>query len=221
MMYKLGIDIGSTTAKLVVQDENKSVVYSKYTRHNADVACCVADILLQAENVIGNVQAEVVITGSAGLGLSERLGLPFVQEVIAVSNFVKSSKMEINTLIDIGGEDAKIIFFDKGQMPLMRMNGNCAGGTGAFIDQMAVVLGVAVEELDALAQRAEHIYPIASRCGVFSKTDVQNLVAKAVSKQDIAASIFNAIALQVISSLSKGLPIKPKILLCGGPLTYI
>ena len=221
MMYKLGIDIGSTTAKLVVQDENKSVVYSKYTRHNADVACCVADILLQAEKVIGNVQAEVVITGSAGLGLSERLGLPFVQEVIAVSNFVKSSKMEINTLIDIGGEDAKIIFFDKGQMPLMRMNGNCAGGTGAFIDQMAVVLGVAVEELDALAQRAEHIYPIASRCGVFSKTDVQNLVAKAVSKQDIAASIFNAIALQVISSLSKGLPIKPKILLCGGPLTYI
>lgn len=220
-MYRLGIDIGSTTAKAVVRDNDEKTVFSKYVRHNADIAACLDDILQECENVLGDCELEAVITGSAGLGVSERIGLPFVQEVIAVSNFVQSCDMNVNTLIDIGGEDAKIIFFNKGKLPLMRMNGNCAGGTGAFIDQMAVVLGVKVEELDALALKAKHIHPIASRCGVFSKTDVQNLVAKAVSKEDIAASIFNAIALQVISSLSKGLPIKPRILFCGGPLTYI
>lgn len=220
-MYRLGMDIGSTTAKMVVRDDGEKTVFSKYVRHNADIAACLEAVLQECENVLGDCPAEAVITGSAGLGISERTGLPFVQEVIAVSNFVQSCNMNVNTLIDIGGEDAKIIFFNEGQLPLMRMNGNCAGGTGAFIDQMAVVLGVKVEQLDALALNAKHIHPIASRCGVFSKTDVQNLVAKAVSKEDIAASIFNAIALQVISSLSKGLPIKPRVLFCGGPLTYV
>lgn len=220
-MYRLGIDIGSTTAKAVVRDNNERTLFSKYVRHNADITACLDGILQECEAVLGDCEAEAVITGSAGLGVSERIGLPFVQELIAVSNFVQSDDINVNTLIDIGGEDAKIIFFNKGRLPLMRMNGNCAGGTGAFIDQMAVVLGVKVEELDVLALNAKHIHPIASRCGVFSKTDVQNLAAKAVSKEDIAASIFNAIALQVISSLSKGLPIKPQILFCGGPLTYI
>lgn len=220
-MYRIGIDIGSTTAKIVAADKDEKVVYSDYIRHNADITGSLVCLLRNCQSIVGDEKIEATITGSAGLGVSERIGLPFVQEVIAVSDFVKHSKLNINTLIDIGGEDAKIIFFNQGQLPLMRMNGNCAGGTGAFIDQMAVILGVKVEELDALAKGAKHIYPIASRCGVFSKTDVQNLVAKAVSKEDIAASVFNAIALQVISSLSKGIVIKPKLLFCGGPLTYI
>ncbi len=220
-MYRIGIDIGSTTAKIVATDKDEKVVYSDYIRHNADVTGSLVSLLQSCQEVVGDERIEATITGSAGLGVSERIGLPFVQEVIAVSDFIKHSKLNINTLIDIGGEDAKIIFFNQGTLPLMRMNGNCAGGTGAFIDQMAVILGVKVEELDALAKEAKHIYPIASRCGVFSKTDVQNLIAKAVSKEDIAASVFNAIALQVISSLSKGIVIKPKLLFCGGPLTYI
>ncbi len=220
-MNRIGIDIGSTTAKVVVTDKEGSIVFCKYVRHNADITNCLIGCLKECRQAVGDCEATATITGSAGMGVSERIGLPFVQEVIAVSDFVASDELKVNTLIDIGGEDAKIIFFNKGQLPLMRMNGNCAGGTGAFIDQMAVVLGVKVEELDALAKNAKHIYPIASRCGVFSKTDVQNLVAKAASKEDIAASIFNAIAVQVISSLSKGLTIKPRILFCGGPLTYI
>ncbi len=222
-MYKLGIDIGSTTAKAVVVNDKKEIVYSNYLRHNADIKGTLLNILESIKTRLGSeVELEIIITGSAGFGISERLKVPFIQEVIAVSNFVKHFSMDINSIIDIGGEDSKIIFFSKTSfLPVMRMNGNCAGGTGAFIDQMALILGVDVDELDSLAQNSKHIYPIASRCGVFSKTDVQNLVARGVSKQDIAVSIFNAIALQVVSSLSKGMQIVPKILFCGGPLTYI
>ncbi len=222
-MYRLGVDIGSTTAKAVVVNNKKEIVYSNYLRHNADVKGTLLNILESIKTQLGSeVELEIIITGSAGFGISERLNVPFIQEVIAVSNFVKHFSMDINSIIDIGGEDSKIIFFSKtSSLPIMRMNGNCAGGTGAFIDQMALILGVSVDELDRLAQNAKHIYPIASRCGVFSKTDVQNLVARGVSKEDIAVSIFNAIALQVVSSLSKGMQINPKILFCGGPLTYI
>ena len=222
-MYRLGVDIGSTTAKAVVVNDKKEIVYSNYLRHNADIKGTLLNILESIKTQLGSeVELEIIITGSAGFGISERLKVPFIQEVIAVSNFVKHFSMDINSIIDIGGEDSKIIFFSKtSSLPVMRMNGNCAGGTGAFIDQMALILGVSVDELDVLAQNSKHIYPIASRCGVFSKTDVQNLVARGVSKQDIAVSIFNAIALQVVSSLSKGMQIVPKILFCGGPLTYI
>ena len=222
-MYKLGIDIGSTTAKAVLVNNKKEIVYSEYLRHNADVKGTLLTILnCIKEKTDSKAEIEIIITGSAGFGISERLNVPFIQEVIAVSNFVKHFSMDINSIIDIGGEDSKIIFFSKtSSLPVMRMNGNCAGGTGAFIDQMALILGVSVDELDVLAQNSKHIYPIASRCGVFSKTDVQNLVARGVSKEDIAVSIFNAIALQVVSSLSKGMQIVPKILFCGGPLTYI
>lgn len=222
-MYRLGLDIGSTTAKAVVVNNKKEIVYSNYLRHNADIKGTLIAILESIKNQFQTEkEIEIIITGSAGFGISERLSVPFIQEVIAVSNFVKNFEMEINSIIDIGGEDSKIIFFNKASsLPTMRMNGNCAGGTGAFIDQMALILGVSVDELDALAQNSKHIYPIASRCGVFSKTDVQNLVARGVPKQDIAVSIFNAIALQVVSSLSKGMQIVPKILFCGGPLTYI
>ena len=198
-MYKLGIDIGSTTAKAVVVNNKKEIVYSNYLRHNADIKGTLLNILESIKTQLGSeIELEIIITGSAGFGISERLNVPFIQEVIAVSNFVMHFSMDINSIIDIGGEDSKIIFFNKASsLPVMRMNGNCAGGTGAFIDQMALILGVSVDELDALAQNSKHIYPIASRCGVFSKTDVQNLVARGVSKQDIAVSIFNAIALQV------------------------
>lgn len=222
-MYKLGIDIGSTTAKAIVTDDNKTILYSDYLRHNADIKGTLLKILQQVKQTTGSgIELNVTITGSAGLGIAERIGLPFIQEVMAASNYVKHSSEQINTIIDIGGEDSKIIFFNKNStLPVMRMNGNCAGGTGSFIDQMAMVLGVDVQQLDELAQKAKHIYPIASRCGVFSKTDVQNLSAKGVSKEDIALSVFNAIALQVVSSLSKGMDIEPRILLCGGPLTYI
>lgn len=220
-MYSIGIDLGSTTAKIAVFDEDKKMVYSDYVRHKADVRRTLIGLLRKVEGEFADTVFDFVVTGSAGLGLHERIGIPFVQELIAVSDFVKYTNQKVKSIIDIGGEDSKLIFFDRGKMPLMRMNGNCAGGTGAFIDQMAVVLGVEVGELDSLAAGAEHVYPIASRCGVFSKTDVQNLIAKGAAKQDIAVSVFNAVALQVVSSLSKGLQIKPPILFCGGPLTYI
>lgn len=222
-MCKLGIDIGSTTAKAVLADNNNTIVYSNYIRHNADVQNALLEILKQVQEKIGaKSEVEIIVTGSAGMGIAERIGLFFIQEVMAASNFVSNCTSNIKSMIDIGGEDSKIIFFeDNSSLPVMRMNGNCAGGTGAFIDQMALILGVSVEELDQLAQNSKYIYPIASRCGVFSKTDVQNLVAKGVSKEDIAASIFKAIALQVVSTLSKGMRIEPKILFCGGPLTYI
>ena len=222
-MYKIGIDIGSTTAKAVLTDNNNTIVYSNYLRHNADVQKTLLEILKQIQEKIGaDIEIEIIVTGSAGMGIAERVGVFFIQEVMAASNFVSNYTSNIKSMIDIGGEDSKIIFFeDNSSLPVMRMNGNCAGGTGAFIDQMALILGVSVDELDQLAQKSKHIYPIASRCGVFSKTDVQNLVAKGVSKEDIVASIFNAIALQVVSSLSKGMRIEAKILFCGGPLTYI
>ncbi|MEE0982858.1 MAG: BadF/BadG/BcrA/BcrD ATPase family protein, partial [Bacteroidales bacterium] len=160
-MYKLGIDIGSTTAKAIVTDDNKTILYSDYLRHNADIKGTLLKILQQVKQTTGSgIELNVTITGSAGLGIAERIGLPFIQEVMAASNYVKHSSEQINTIIDIGGEDSKIIFFNKNStLPVMRMNGNCAGGTGSFIDQMAMVLGVEVQQLDELAQKAKHIYP--------------------------------------------------------------
>ncbi len=161
------------------------------------------------------------ITGSVGMGCAQRLGVGFHQEVIAAAEVVRQLYPSVHTLVDIGGEDSKMIFFESGRVPDMRMNGNCAGGTGAFIDQTATLLGVDVSELNELAARAEHIYPIASRCGVFSKTDIQNLISRSVSKEDIAASMLNAVSMQVVSALARGTDVHPKIFLCGGPFAYI
>ena len=169
----------------------------------------------------GEEKISVAITGSVGMGYATRLGVPFVQEVIAAAEVVKQMYPEVHTLVDIGGEDSKMIFFERGRVPDMRMNGNCAGGTGAFIDQTATLLGVDVTEINGLAAKAEHVYPIASRCGVFSKTDIQNLISRSVSKEDIAASMLNAVSLQVVSALARGTEILPKVLLCGGPFAYI
>lgn len=169
----------------------------------------------------GDVEACACITGSVGMGMSERHSIPFIQEVVAATKAIQQDYPQVASMIDIGGEDAKIVFFEHGEAADLRMNGNCAGGTGAFIDQMAVILGTDVDELNRLALKAGRIYPIASRCGVFCKTDIQNLVARNVSREDIAASIFHAVAVQTVMTLAHGWDIKAPVLFCGGPLTFI
>ena len=242
-MYQLGIDIGSTTIKMAllkVQSDQgqgtKDVIATAYERHNAAPAVVGREML---KRMLASVESQkskdrpsdskfngeetvsIAITGSVGMGYAQRLGVPFVQEVIAAAEVVKQFYPEVHTLVDIGGEDSKMIFFEPGRVPDMRMNGNCAGGTGAFIDQTATLLGIDVTEINALAERSEHLYPIASRCGVFSKTDIQNLISRSVSKEDIAASMLNAVSMQVVSALARGTEILPKVLLCGGPFAYI
>ena len=220
-MNRIGIDIGSTTAKLAVMDDNGRVLLSLYKRHNADIKNTLLSFWDELEKRFPGQECRIKVTGSAGMGVCERYGFDFIQEVIALNFYAKNYCKDLKTIIDIGGEDAKIIFINENTLPDMRMNGNCAGGTGAFIDQMAAILGMSIEEMDQAAAKARHIHPIASRCGVFSKTDVQNLAAKNVSKEDICASIFHAIAVQVVASLSRGHEIKPEILFCGGPLAFI
>ncbi len=215
-----GIDIGSTTAKVVITDKDGRVVFSRYRRHQAETIETVRSIFKEALALLGDVQLDLAVTGSAGMGVAETYGLPFVQEVVASAQFIKKSFPQTRTFIEIGGEDSKIIFFDKQFRPDIRMNGTCAGGTGAFIDQMAVLLNVDVAELNSLAAKSTKIYPIASRCGVFAKTDIQALLSQHVSKEDIAASIFRAVAIQVVTALSRGREMKKKILFAGGPLTF-
>lgn len=219
--YRIGLDIGSTTAKAVAVDTDGQIVFSLYRRHMADIPGAVAALFDRMEKELPQVKARISVTGSVGMGFAERFDLPFVQEVSATVRAVRERYPDISTVIDIGGEDAKIVYLNAAGGADMRMNGNCAGGTGAFIDQMASLLGVEVEDMNALAERMKSIYPIASRCGVFSKTDVQNLVSKNVTKEDISGSIFRAIAVQTVVTLSHGVQVKPKILFCGGPLNFI
>ncbi|MGN0007850.1 MAG: acyl-CoA dehydratase activase [Alistipes sp.] len=220
-MLRIGLDIGSTTAKLVAIGEHGEVCFSAYRRHNAQANDVVVSFFEEILRKFGNEEVSLRVTGSVGMGFAERYGIPFIQEVVAASQAVQSRYPATNTIIDIGGEDAKIVAFKNGKADDLRMNGNCAGGTGAFIDQMAVILGVTTDELNELALRASRIYPIASRCGVFCKTDIQNLTAKNVSRENIAASIFHAVAVQTVTTLAHGHDIEPPILLCGGPLTFI
>ena len=248
VMYKLGIDIGSTTIKMAlikaksqeskIESPKAVVLATDYRRHNAEpmkVGQEMIEGILQRSGLTvseangltatrSNSPQDglyIGITGSVGMGCAQRLGVGFHQEVIAAAEVVRQLYPSVHTLVDIGGEDSKMIFFESGRVPDMRMNGNCAGGTGAFIDQTATLLGVDVSELNDLAARAEHIYPIASRCGVFSKTDIQNLISRSVSKEDIAASMLNAVSMQVVSALARGTDVHPKIFLCGGPFAYI
>lgn len=220
-IFNIGLDAGSTTLKVVVTDENGELVYTDYARHHADIQGTLLLSLNKLKASFPDVNVRIQVTGSAGMGLSERFGLPFIQEVVAATQVIEKRFPGTRTLIDIGGEDSKMIFFNKNMQPDIRMNGNCAGGTGAFIDQMAVILGVEVNELSDMALRADAVYPIASRCGVFSKTDIQNLIALNVKRENIAASIFTAVATQVISALSRGCDIKSKVFLCGGPFAHI
>jgi predicted CoA-substrate-specific enzyme activase len=225
--FHVGIDIGSTTIKIVFTNEQGDIIYSDYQRHNADIINSIqivfnkAIIFFQANNPDCDINISIVITGSAGMGISEKFNIPFIQEVVAAAEVIKHKYHDINTLIDIGGEDAKMIFFNDGKVPDIRMNGSCAGGTGAFIDQMASLLGISPIEINELASKYTNIYPIASRCGVFTKTDIQNLIAKNVKREDISASIFNAVAMQTITSLARGYDIKPKVFFCGGPFSFL
>lgn len=219
--YLIGIDIGSITAKVVVFNPQAQIVFSEYRRHKAEIRATLVAIFKNALGCLGNVPASVKITGSAGMGVSERYDLPFIQEMIASAEVVKKLYPQVRTVIDIGGEDAKLIYFEENGTPDIRMNGSCAGGTGAYIDEMATLLNVSISELNSLAEQHTQLYPMASRCGVFGKTDVQNLLSRAVSRTDIAASILNAVVLQIMATLARGLEPKAQFLFSGGPLTFI
>ena len=219
--YRLGVDIGSTTMKVALLDKSGNLVFSDYRRHNANIPFTAKSILQQMWKKTGNSNLKVCITGSVGMGFAEKSGYAFVQEVVASAEFIRQRHPEVHTFVDIGGEDSKMIFFEDGKIPDIRMNGSCAGGTGAFIDQTASLLGVEPVELSRLAESNSTIYPIASRCGVFSKTDIQNLVSRSVSRADIAASVFHAVAMQVVGSLARGTDILPKVFFCGGPFAYL
>ena len=215
----LGIDVGSTTVKLAVLNDENAIVYAKYQRHHTDVRACARDLFEGAASLLPEAQMTCAITGSGGLLLSQWLGLEFVQEVIASKRAVETLIPQTDVAIELGGEDAKIIYFDSGIE--QRMNGTCAGGTGAFIDQMATLLHTDAAGLNELAKRAENIYPIASRCGVFAKTDVQPLLNEGARPEDVAASIFQAVVTQTISGLACGRPIRGHVAFLGGPLQYL
>ncbi|MCD4721425.1 MAG: acyl-CoA dehydratase activase [Desulfobacula sp.] len=220
-VYKAGLDIGSTTAKIVLLDQNDALVFSDYQRHHAKIYETVKLFLQDILDQEGDCCLDLKLTGSATLGVSKKLDLPFVQEVIATNVVIKNNYPDVSTTLDIGGEDSKIIFLNKDKPPDIRMNGSCAGGTGRFIDQMATLLNITPFQLNDLAGTHDHIYPVASRCGVFAKTDVQNMLSRNIPHKDIAASIFHAVAVQCINSLARGKDIKPKILLCGGVFTFL
>lgn len=219
MKYYLGIDVGSTTVKLYLTDENDKCLFSKYTRHFSDVRKTIYELLIEVKNQMGDIDLYPVMTGSGGLSLADKLGISFIQEVIACTKTVETYIPQTDVVIELGGEDAKITYFE-GQLE-QRMNGTCAGGTGAFIDQMATLLKTDAAGLNEYAKNYKTIYPIASRCGVFAKTDIQPLINEGVSKEDIAVSIFQAVVNQTISGLACGKPIRGNVAFLGGPLYFM
>ena len=172
---KIGIDIGSTSLKGVILNENNDIIFRKYSRHHAAIIPALLDFLDEARTLVGDEVVQIMFTGSIGMGISERMQLSFNQEVVSSIRYVQTMHPEVKTFIDVGGEDSKMIFFNPNRQPDIRMNGSCAGGTGAFIDQMASLLGIPLEEMNIFAEKSEIIYPIASSYGVFSKTDIKNL----------------------------------------------
>ncbi len=216
---RLGIDVGSTTVKLIMLDDNDKIIYSRYERHMSNVFETVVDLLRKMYEEVGNVSLRTVITGSGGLSLSNVLNIPFEQEVVTCSAAVEALIPETDVAIELGGEDAKITFY--GQTIEQRMNGTCAGGTGAFIDQMAVLLNTDASGLNEAAKKHNMIYPIAARCGVFAKTDIQPLINEGAPTEDLAASIFQAVVNQTISGLACGHTIKGKVAFLGGPLSFL
>ncbi|MBQ9086411.1 MAG: 2-hydroxyacyl-CoA dehydratase [Clostridia bacterium] len=217
MKLSLGIDIGSTTVKTVLLEDG-CVRYEKYERHLSRVRAKALEMLEEMSPFLEGKEFSVALSGSAGLGLSEACEIPFVQEVFATGEVVKKLEPDVGTVIELGGEDAKIIFFEGGTDE--RMNGSCAGGTGAFIDQMATLLHMTVDEMDKISLEHTRIYPIASRCGVFAKTDIQPLLNQGARKEDVAASIYQAVVNQTIAGLAQGRRIRGKVLFLGGPLYY-
>lgn len=217
--FSLGIDVGSTTVKTVITDSEGNIVYSKYQRHLSKVKETVTDQLKLIRSDYPDESFTVCITGSAGLGLANSAEIPFVQEVHAAFLAVKKKQPDADAVIELGGEDAKIIFLTGGVE--QRMNGSCAGGTGAFIDQMSTLLGITADELDSLSLNARKVYPIASRCGVFAKSDIQPLLNQGARREDIAASIFQAVVDQTVSGLAQGRSIEGRVLFLGGPLFFL
>ncbi len=215
----VGLDVGSTTVKIVVIDSNNKEIYSDYTRHFSDTKNTVCKVLENLAEKFPDSKFTIALTGSGAMSAATFLGLPFIQEVVACKRAVEKFIPQTDVVIELGGEDAKIIYFD--QSVEQRMNGTCAGGTGAFLDQMASLLDTDTAGLNELAKNYTTIYPIASRCGVFAKTDVQPLINEGAEKSDIAASIFQAVVNQTISGLACGRPIRGTVAFLGGPLNYL
>ena len=216
---RIGIDIGSTTLKCVAADEGGKILLERYERHYSNIQQKTQEMLGAACAELGITEAKVAVTGSAGMGVAEQAGLPFVQEVYAARAAIRARLPGTDVIVELGGEDAKILFLEDGGLE-MRMNGTCAGGTGAFIDQMATLLGITPSELNAAAAAHEKIYTIASRCGVFAKSDIQALLNQGCRVEDIAASIFYAVVHQTIAGLAQGREITGNVVYLGGPLTY-
>ena len=216
---KLGIDIGSTTVKVSIIEDGGKLLFADYKRHFANIQETLADLLREGEEKLGALTVEPVITGSGGLTLSKHLGIPFVQEVVAVATSLKDYAPQTDVAIELGGEDAKIIYFTGGID--QRMNGICAGGTGSFIDQMASLLQTDASGLNEYAKNYKAIYPIAARCGVFAKTDIQPLINEGATKEDLSASIFQAVVNQTISGLACGKPSRGNVAFLGGPLHFL
>lgn len=219
MELKVGLDVGSTTAKIVAIDNKKEVVFKSYQRHFSDIKKSALSLIGQLREKFPTSRIRMSASGSSGTAFSEKLGIPFVQEVVACTEAVKSTCANIDVIIELGGEDAKLIYLTNGLE--QRMNTACAGGTGAFIDQIATLLDTDAAGLNKLAEGAEKIYPIASRCGVFAKTDIQPLLNEGVRKEDIAASVFQAVVNQTIAGLANGRPIRGNVAFLGGPLTFL
>jgi len=213
----VGMDIGSTTAKIAITRGGK-LLYARYERHFSKVRTKILEMLRDAKEVLKDLPFTAALSGSAGLGLAKDAGIPFVQEVWATGQIVKTLEPDTSAVIELGGEDAKILFFKGGTDE--RMNGSCAGGTGAFIDQMASLLNMTPDEMDEASLRYQKIYPIASRCGVFAKSDIQPLLNQGASKEDVAASIYQAVVNQTIAGLAQGRKIEGKVLFLGGPLYF-
>ncbi len=219
-MYRLGIDIGSTTVKVAILDEDGVLVFSDYKRHFANIRETLLSLVNEAKEKIGDDALFPVITGSGGLTLAHHLSIPFVQEVVAVASAIENAAPQTDVAIELGGEDAKIIYFDNGNID-QRMNGICAGGTGSFIDQMASLIQTDAHGLNTYARAYKAIYPIAARCGVFAKTDIQPLINEGATREDLSASIFQAVVNQTISGLACGKPIRGHVAFLGGPLHFL
>ncbi len=218
--YTLGIDIGSTTVKIAILDETHQILFSDYKRHFANIRETLSSLLQDAYQKLGNLTVHPVITGSGGLTLANHLKVPFVQEVVAVATSLKEIAPKTDVAIELGGEDAKIIYFEGGNVE-QRMNGICAGGTGSFIDQMASLLQTDASGLNEYAKNYQSLYTIAARCGVFAKSDIQPLINEGATKEDLSASIFQAVVNQTISGLACGKPIRGHVAFLGGPLHFL
>ncbi len=218
-MYRMGIDVGSTTVKVVIFDEENNLIFKDYRRHKAKVRETLIEVLETLEEKYSGKTFKVALTGSAGMGIAEAAGFAFSQEVFATATAVERLLPQTDVVIELGGEDAKIIFM--GQNMEQRMNGTCAGGTGAFIDQIASLMNIDTDEMNELAKEYTQLYPIASRCGVFAKTDIQPLLNQGAKKEDIAASVYQAIVNQTIGGLAQGRKIKGNVAFLGGPLTFM